>query len=98
MTDHEAAQAKLHASRGMATSIRSLSGFWLPIGVVIGLIVFFSFGSSAFFTLRNMTGILGQASTLLLACLGASFVVLMGSIDLSVGAMVLLVGAVTERR
>jgi ribose/xylose/arabinose/galactoside ABC-type transport system permease subunit len=42
-----------------------------------------------------MTGILGQASTLLLACLGASFVILMGSIDLSVGAIVLLVGAVT---
>ena len=37
----------------------------------------------------------GQAGTLLLACLGASFVILMGSIDLSVGAIVLLVGAVT---
>jgi ribose transport system permease protein len=44
-----------------------------------------------------MTGILGQASTLLLACLGASFVILMGSIDLSVGAIVLLVGAITVK-
>jgi ribose transport system permease protein len=51
--------------------------------------------TDSFLTLRNATGILGQASTLLLACLGASFVVLMGSIDLSVGAIVLLVGAVT---
>lgn len=97
MTDREAAQVKMPASRGLATSVRALSGFWLPVGVVIGLIVFFSFASNAFFTLRNMTGILGQASTLLLACLGASFVVLMGSIDLSVGAMVLLVGAVTVK-
>jgi ribose/xylose/arabinose/galactoside ABC-type transport system permease subunit len=70
-------------------------GMWLPIGVVLALVAFFSVATDSFLTLRNATGILGQASTLLLACLGASFVVLMGSIDLSVGAMVLLVGAVT---
>jgi ribose/xylose/arabinose/galactoside ABC-type transport system permease subunit len=69
----------------------------LPIAVVLVLIVFFSFGSEAFFTLRNLTAISGQASTLLLACLGATFVILMGSIDLSVGAMVLFVGAVTVK-
>lgn len=77
----------------LATTLRS--GVWLPIAVVLALIVFFSFASDAFLTMRNMTGILGQASTLLLACLGASFVILMGSIDLSVGAIVLLVGAIT---
>jgi ribose/xylose/arabinose/galactoside ABC-type transport system permease subunit len=70
-------------------------GAWLPIAVVLALAAFFSVATDSFLTLRNMTGILGQASTLLLACLGASFVVLMGSIDLSVGAAVLLVGAVT---
>jgi ribose/xylose/arabinose/galactoside ABC-type transport system permease subunit len=69
----------------------------LPVAVVLVLIVFFSFGSDAFFTLRNLTAISGQASTLLLACLGATFVILMGSIDLSVGAMVLFVGAVTVK-
>lgn len=73
------------------------SGLWLPIGVVISLIVFFSIASDAFLSVRNLTGILGQASTLLLACLGASFVILMGCIDLSVGAMVLLVGAITVK-
>ncbi len=73
------------------------SGMGLPIAVVLGLIVFFAFGSEAFLSLRNLTAISGQASTLLLACLGASFVVLMGSIDLSVGAIVLLVGAVTVK-
>ena len=71
------------------------SGVWLPVGVVVGLGVFFAITTPSFLTLRNASGILGQASTLLLACLGASFVVLMGSIDLSVGAMVLLTGAVT---
>jgi ribose transport system permease protein len=74
---------------------RLRQGVWLPLAVVLVLIAFFSFGSEAFFTLRNMTGITGQASTLLIACLGATFVILMGTIDLSVGAMVLLVGSVT---
>jgi ribose/xylose/arabinose/galactoside ABC-type transport system permease subunit len=74
---------------------RLRQGVWLPLGVVLALLIFFSLGSDAFFTLRNMTGITGQASTLLIACLGATFVILMGSIDLSVGAMVLLVGAAT---
>lgn len=77
--------------------LRGLNGVWLPIAVVVVLIVFFSFMTDAFFSLRNMSGILGQASTLLLACLGASFVILMGSIDLSVGAIVLLVGAITVK-
>lgn len=71
------------------------SGLFLPVSVVVSLVIFFSFASDAFLTVRNMTGILGQASTLLLACLGASFVILMGCIDLSVGAIVLLVGAIT---
>jgi ribose transport system permease protein len=68
---------------------------WLPIGVVIALVVFFSFTSSAFPTVRNLTILSAQVSTLLIVCIGATFVVLMGSIDLSVGAVVLLVGAVS---
>jgi ribose/xylose/arabinose/galactoside ABC-type transport system permease subunit len=74
---------------------RLTTGIWLPIAVVLTLVIFFAFASEAFLTLRNLTAISGQASTLLLACLGATFVILMGSIDLSVGAMVLLVGAIT---
>lgn len=72
-------------------------GMVLPVLVVIGLIAFFSLGSEAFLTLRNLTAISGQASALLIACLGATFVILMGSIDLSVGAIVLFVGAVTVK-
>lgn len=82
-------------SRPTCWAQRLRSGMWLPIGVVGALAAFFAVVTPSFLTLRNATGILGQASTLLLACLGASFVVLMGSIDLSVGAMVLLTGAVT---
>jgi len=71
------------------------TGMVLPIAVVICLFVFFSLASPSFLSLRNATGVLGQISTLLLACLGSSFVVLMGSIDLSVGATVLLTGSAT---
>jgi ribose transport system permease protein len=71
------------------------TGMWLPVGVVVVLFAFFAITTPSFLSLRNFSGVLGQASTLLLACLGSSFVVLMGSIDLSVGAMVLIVGAAT---
>lgn len=66
---------------------------WLPVAVVAALVVFFSLATDSFATLRNFTAVSGQAGTLLMVCLGATFVVLMGSIDLSIGAIVLLVGA-----
>ena len=55
-----------------------LDGMALPVLVVVGLIIFFSLGSEAFLTLRNLTAISGQASALLIACLGATLVILMG--------------------
>ncbi len=69
-------------------------GLWLPLAVVLGLTLLFSVESSSFTTLRNLTALLNEASTLLIASLGPSFVVLMGSIDLSVGATVLITGAI----
>ena len=66
---------------------------WLPVAVVLGLGLFFSFATDSFATVRNFTAVSGQAGTLLIVCLGSTFVILMGSIDLSVGAIVLFVGA-----
>lgn len=71
------------------------TSFWLPIAVVAFLLVFFSVATESFATVRNLTALTGQGSALLIACLGTTFVILMGSIDLSVGAIVLLVGAVS---
>jgi ribose transport system permease protein len=62
------------------------------IAVVLGLAAFFGPATDSFATPRNFTAITGQAGTLLIVCLGTTFVALMGSIDLSVGAIVLLVG------
>jgi len=85
------------AAPGPASSLSASlrTGAWLPVAVVVALFVFFSLMTPSFLTMRNATGLLGQASTLLIACLGGSFVILMGSIDLSVGAMVLMSGAAT---
>ena len=69
-------------------------GTWLPVIVVVALVIAFSWMSPTFFTWRNFSATSGEAATLLIASLGASFVILMGSIDLSVGAVVLLVATV----
>lgn len=74
--------------------MRAAFGSFLPIAVVLILIVAFSVSSDAFLSFRNLTAVASQGSILLLASTGATFVILMGSIDLSVGAIVLLVGAV----
>lgn len=77
-----------------ATRIQLTAGGFLPIAVVLALVVVFSVFSEAFLSFRNLTAVASQGSILLLASTGATFVILMGSIDLSVGAIVLLVGAV----
>jgi ribose transport system permease protein len=90
-----AARSTTTAGRSMAQRVNIPRGTWLPILVVLALIIFFGIASPPFLSWRNFSAITGEAATLLIASLGASFVILMGSIDLSVGAVVLLVGAVS---
>jgi len=66
----------------------------LPIAVLAALVLFFSVRSDAFLSAANLTLLSGQAGVLLLVALGATLVVLTGSIDLSVGAVVLLTSAI----
>lgn len=82
------------AAQWRTASMRTAFGGVLPVGVVLVLVIAFSASSDAFLSFRNLTAVASQASILLLASTGATFVILMGSIDLSVGAIVLLVGAV----
>jgi ribose/xylose/arabinose/galactoside ABC-type transport system permease subunit len=84
----------LSVQRGIVQRLREADkSLWLPVTVVIVLSVFFAISTDSFATIRNLTAVSGQAGTLLIVCLGATFVVLLGSIDLSIGAIVLLVGA-----
>src|SRR3984893_8012398 len=75
-------------------SVRTAVVSMLPVGVVLALVIGFPVSSDSFLSFRNLPAVASQGSILLLASTGATFVILMGSIDLSVGAIVLLVGAV----
>jgi ribose transport system permease protein len=66
----------------------------LPLVALLALIVFFSVRAEAFLSAANLTLISGQAGILLLASLGATLVIIAGSVDLSVGSIALLTGAV----
>jgi ribose transport system permease protein len=66
----------------------------LPIAVLVAMIVYFSVAASGFTSGYNITLMTGQGAILLLAALGVTLVIVMGSIDLSIGSVVLLTGSV----
>lgn len=63
-----------------------------PFVVLIALFIFFSVQSPSFLTVSNLQEIAREAAELLLVALAATLPILLGSIDLSVGSMVTLVG------
>ena len=89
-----AADAPPGGLRG-ALSKANLARDILPIVALLALILFFSVRAEAFFSAGNFTLITGQAGILLLASLGATLVIIAGSVDLSVGSIALLTGAIT---
>ncbi len=62
----------------------------MPIITLVVLVLIMTIGSRRFFTLSNMTGMVEQGSTLLVMGLGETFIILLGSIDLSVAALAAL--------
>lgn len=62
----------------------------LPIVAIVLLLILFSILAPSFFQFGTLLSILRESSVLLVVALGMTFVVLMGSIDLSVGAIVTL--------
>lgn len=72
----------------------SLINTVLPIGALVAMVVYFAIRSDTFLTVGNLTVMTGQAGPLLLAALGATLVVVMGSIDLSVGSMAMVCGSI----
>lgn len=66
----------------------------LPLGALLVLILYFSIRAEAFWSLANLALVSGQAGILLLASLGATLVVIAGSVDLSVGSIAMLTGTV----
>jgi ribose transport system permease protein len=69
----------------------------VPATALAVMMVYFSSVSPSFLTLANLNVMSGQVGPLLIASLGATFVIVMGSIDLSVGSIALLTGAVVAK-
>lgn len=63
----------------------------MPIITLAVLMLAMTIGSRRFFTLSNLTTMLASSSTLLVMGLGQTFVILLGSIDLSIAAVAALV-------
>ena len=66
----------------------------VPVAALVLLIIVFTIANPKFLTGSNFMNILRQFSVLLVAGLGATFIIIMGSIDLSVGSIVTMCGVV----
>jgi ribose/xylose/arabinose/galactoside ABC-type transport system permease subunit len=84
------------AASPMARPLPFLAGFRardvLPYVILIGLVIYFSLASPIFFSAVNGWNIVRHGSILLIVSLGATFVILQGGIDLSVGSTATLAG------
>jgi ribose transport system permease protein len=67
----------------------------LPLVSIVALIIYFTAVNPLFFSASNALNIGRQSSVLLLVSLAETLVILIGSIDLSVGALVTLTGILT---
>jgi ribose/xylose/arabinose/galactoside ABC-type transport system permease subunit len=85
------------AGRGFLRPARELRATILPVSGLVILVVLFSALGDNFLTLNTAYTVLREASVVLVVSVGMTFVVLMGSIDLSVGSTVTLSGLVAAR-
>jgi ribose transport system permease protein len=82
----------------VAVALDTLSRFriqLLPLVSIVALIIYFTAVNPLFFSASNTLNIGRQSSVLLLVSLAETIVILIGSIDLSVGALVTLTGILT---
>lgn len=75
--------------RERSTLVKSIG---LPLGAIVLLLVLFSILSPAFLQPQTMVTVLRESAVLLVVAVGMTSVILMGSIDLSVGATMTLSG------
>jgi ribose transport system permease protein len=77
-------------SRAQVESIPFLTRWrnWTPVAVLLALCILISIFSPNFVSISNMIGLLNSASIPIVLCMGATFIILMGSIDLSVEGVV----------
>jgi len=81
------------ARRG-ALSSPEVRGLIVPLVGLVALVAFFGVAADNFLTVDNLYSVLRDAAVLLIVSIGMTWVILMGSIDLSVGAILTLSGMV----
>jgi ribose transport system permease protein len=91
----DAIEDPIELARPRAWFSREQRATWLPVIALLALVFYFALRQAAFLSAMNLTVMGAQAGPLLLISLGATFVVLMGSIDLSVGAVATLSAALS---
>jgi ribose transport system permease protein len=87
-----AASTKPADGGSLASSLLRSAPTLGPAIALVVLIIIFSTLNSHFFSLGNATNVLQQAAVLTVLALGETFVITMGSIDLSIGSTVSMVG------
>lgn len=88
---------KKSAFKDFIAKSKSPGSLSLPAGGIILLIVVFSILTPAFFQKETIFTTLRESSVILIVAIGLTFVILMGSIDLSVGATVTFAGLVSAK-
>ena len=77
--------------RGLQGGLQALSQSGVLIGIV-ALVLFFSLRSPFFFSIENFLNIGVQSALLMVAAFAMTFIIISGEIDLSIGAVVSLIG------
>lgn len=91
---HSEASARSPVAAGLAVLSRFRIQL-LPLVSIVLLVIYFTAINPLFFSASNALNIGRQSSVLLLVSLAETIVILIGSIDLSVGALVTLTGILT---
>lgn len=86
----EGATARPMDGRRIAGLLRDL----LPYAGLVAVVVFFALSSEFFFNMRNFERLVTDSATLMLVAFGMTLVILLGEIDLSVGAVVSLLAVI----
>lgn len=78
---------KLAELTGTLRTASSIARAGLPVAGLIAVFVFFSVTSPFFFDASNLSSMVSDSATIVLCALGMTLIILVGEIDLSVGAL-----------
>src|SRR6185369_15118990 len=81
---------------GIKSTLRAISGIegFGVVAAMLGLCLFLTLTTDTFMTQNNLVSVLRQSSYIGIMAVGMVFVITMGDIDLSVGAILMLTGIV----